>query len=258
VSGEPGAGRAPAPGRRGKGRRRAPRANPDRLLTGYLERRPAADPRVLLPRSILPLARAALLADGVLRHGWAVTWLVAFLFAEIFLLIRLTALGDRLSGGPPLDPRARRQGALARDLVWLVVALAATWTAGVALELGAGAAGGFAAGTAWWSRPGWGVLAYVGLLGVDFVRDVAAARASGKGFVSAAAVSAAFLVVAFVLSLFALVPLVAFSASLSSEGPRLAVAGLLVVVRAAAELAVLWLPVWAPGRLFPRGPDPAG
>lgn len=257
MSGEAQPGTLPAAGRAKKPKGRRPRANRDRLLSGYLERRPEADPRVLVLRSILPLARAALLAEGVLERGWPVAWLVAFLFAEIFLVIRLTALGDRVSGGPPLDPQARAHGSLARDVFWLAVALAATWAAGIGLERG-GAAEALSAGAAWWSRPGWGVLAYVGLLLAECARDVAEARRTGRGFVSAAAVSAAFLIVALVLAMFPLVPLLAFSAHLSQEGPRLAIAGLLVLVRAVAELAVLWLPVWGPGRLDLRKPDLAG
>jgi hypothetical protein len=182
-------------------------------------------------------------------QGWPVAWLVAFLFAEIFLLIRLTALGDRLSGGPSLDPRARRRGSLPRDIAWLFVALVTVWVAGVGLERGSAWSEALGGAAAWWRRPGWGVLAYLGLLVIEFARDLAEARRTGKGFVSSASVAAVFLIVALVLSLFALVPLVAFTAKLGDEGPRLAVGGLLVLVRLVAELAVLWLPVWGPGRL---------
>jgi hypothetical protein len=262
VSGETEPGAAPS-GRRRARKASRPKARPDRLLSGYLERRPEADPRVLVPRSVLPVARGVLLAEGVVRQGWSVAWLLAFLFAEIFLVVRLTALGDRVSGGPPLDPKARQIGSLPRDVLWLAVALAATWAAGIALERGSHAAADFATGEAWWSRPGWSVLAYVVLLLAGFARDVVEARRSGGGFVSAAAVSAAFLIVALILAVFPLVPLLAFSATLSDEGPRLAIAGLLVLVRVAAELAVLWLPVWGPGQLglrpreTRRGPEPA-
>ncbi len=93
--------------------------SPD-LFSEYLKRRPERNPAVLLPRSALALARGGFLLHGVLARGWPLGWLAGFLFAEFFLVVRLTVLGDRWAGGPSLDPK-RGKKTLLNDLAWALV-----------------------------------------------------------------------------------------------------------------------------------------
>jgi hypothetical protein len=94
---------------------------PPDLFIEYLRREPPTEPVTLLTRSALALGRGAFLARGVFREDWSVGWLAAFLFAEFFLIARLTIVGDRWGGGPPLDGKAKRSGSATREVVLGVV-----------------------------------------------------------------------------------------------------------------------------------------
>jgi hypothetical protein len=259
-----------------KGRPGAARA-PD-LFLEYLKRRPPKDPATLLTRSALALLRCGFLARGVFREHWSVGWLAAFLFAEFFLIARLTIVGDRWGGGPPLDAKARKGGSAPRELVLGVVALALAAGAGIGLDRSTGggwfgSAGSFGvdlsrlgAGMLTGRLP-WGPFAYLALLLIEFARDVAAARSGRRPFVSVAAVHAAFFGAAAILSVFLFFALMFLGSWAGDDFIRAAIAVCLLLSRTLSELAAIWLPVW--GRWVPgfsveskesaRGPSsPAG
>jgi len=240
------------------------------LFEAYLARRPEADPRVLVPRSAMPLARGGFLLHGVIVQGWSVAWLAAFLFAEFLLVARLAVVGDRLSLGPQLDPGLHRRTSLARQLFWLVVLFAATAFAGQGLDRSTrGAWFGLGENAALWSFPGWGILAYLGFLVGEFLFDLAAARREKRTFVSAATLQAAFFLVAAILLAGVGTFLLGFLGGfLGDAGARGVAAVGLVLARTGSDLAVLWFPVWGPrmlaadrrrkGKPAPDGPPPAG
>lgn len=240
------------------------------LFEAYLARRPEADPRVLMPRSAMPLARGGFLLHGVIVQGWSVAWLAAFLFAEFFLVARLAVLGDRLSLGPQLDPSLHRRTSLARQILWLVILLAATAFAGQGLDRSTrGAWFGLGEGAPLWTRPSLGVLAYLGFLVGEFLFDLAAARRERRTFVSAGTLQAAFFLVAAILLAGLGTFLLAFLGDFFGEtGARGVVAVGLVLARTGSDLAVLWFPVWGPrmlaedrrkrGKPASEGPPPAG
>jgi hypothetical protein len=224
------------------------RADP---FAAYLARHPESDPKILLPRSVLPLARGAFLLRGVLVEGWSVAWLAAFFAAELMLVIRLAALGDRLSLGPPLDPEHQHRRSLAWDLAWLAVALAAAAFAAQGLDRSTrGAWFSLGEGAALWAWPGWGIAAYLVFLLGEFVYDLLAARRERRAFVSTGAMQGALLIVAGVLLAFVVPFVLGFAADwFGDAGARAVIAALLVLARTGADLATLWLPRWAPGRL---------
>ena len=47
------------------------------------------------------LLRAGILLHGVLVGGWSLLWLGAFLLAELYFVLRLMTLGNRLTGLAP-------------------------------------------------------------------------------------------------------------------------------------------------------------
>jgi len=227
---------------------------PADLYEAYLASRPESDPRLLLPRSALPLARGAFLLRGVLVQQWSAAWLAAFLFAEFFLVVRLAVLGDRWSGGPKLDPALHRRTSVLAQLAWVAVSLAAIAFAGQGLDRSTrGAWFGFGVSGALWVWPGWGIVAYLLLLLGEFAFDLLAARRERRTFASAGVLQATFFLVAALLLAFAGVFVAAFLGEwFGDEGARAIVALLLVVARTGSDLAVLWFPVWGPGRLAKR------
>lgn len=216
----------------------------------YLALQPESDPRILLPRSAGPLARAAYLLHGVLVLDWSAAWLAAFFFAEFFLVVRLAVLGDRWSTGPKLDAELHRKTSLGFQLFWFAVTLAAfVWT-GQHLESSAGGAAlapGWGGLLAW---PGWGAALYLALLLGEFAFDLAAARRARRRFASAGLLQASFFFFGvLVLSFFGIVLAGVFDNLMGEGGARGVAAVLLVAARCGSDLAVLWLPVWGPGQL---------
>jgi len=234
-----------------KGRRIAARGAHADPFAAYLARHPEADPKILLPRSVLPLARGAFLLRGVLVEGWSVAWLGAFFAAELMLVVRLAAVGDRLSLGPAIDAEHQLRRSLSWDLSWLAIALAATAFAGQGLDRSTrGAWFSLGEEAPLWAWPGWGIAAYLAFLLGEFVLDLLAARRERRSFVSTGAMQAAFLIVAAILLAFVVPFVLGFAAEwFGDAGARAVIAVLLVLARTAADLAVLWLPLWAPGRL---------
>jgi len=225
-----------------EGRRRRRRRRERDLFAAYLAREPERDPRILLPRSALPLARGAFLLHGVVAEGWSLAWLAAFLVAEFLLVARLAALGERFAGG------GRAKGSLAGEVVWAVFALAATLFAGQALDRSTrGAWLGFGGDAGLWAWPSWGIVAYVALLGVDFVAEAVAARRERRTFVPAAVLQASVtFAVAILLSFFVILLSGVADTLFGEEGLRALVASALVLARTVGDLAVLWLPHWVP------------
>lgn len=220
------------------------------LFVEYLKRDPPRDTATLLTRSALALLRATFLARGVFILHWSVGWLAAFVFAEFFLIARLTILGDRWGGGPPLDAGARRSGSPAREIVLGVLALAIAAGAGAGLERSTGGqwfGGGLGqavVGTLAAAIP-WSVLAYLALLLIEFGRDVYAARSARTAFVSASAVYAAFFGAAAILSIFLFFALMFLTSWVGDEFARVAVAICLLLARTLSELAAIWFPIWS-------------
>ncbi len=236
---------------------RRARKTPVDLYQAYLALRPESDPRLLLPRSAVPLARGGFLLHGVVVRGWSVGWLTGFLFAELFLVVRLAVLGDRLSGGPQIDPDHHRRRSLFVELVWLAISLATVLYAGQGLDRSTrGAWFGYADGGALLHRPSWGVLVYLLLLLGEFGFAFAAARRERRTFVSGGVLQATLFLVAAVLSAFVGIVLVGLAHEGFGEGgARAMFAVLLVLARTGSELGVLWFPLWAPGRLTPKSMD---
>lgn len=219
----------------------------------YLALEPESDPRILLPRSAGPIARGAYLLHGVLVLDWSAGWLAAFFFAEFFLIVRLAVLGDRWSTGRKLDADLHRRTSLAFQLFWFALTLAAFAFAGQMLERStrseALAAGGFGAGELFvW--PGWGAVLYLAFLLGEFAFDLHAARQARRTFASAGLLQASFFFFGvLVLSFFGIVLAGIFDNLMGEGGARAVAAVLLVVARCGSDLAVLWLPLWGPGRL---------
>jgi hypothetical protein len=236
------------PRKREQGRR--PPTGATAQFDAYLSRRPESDPRILLPRSAPLVARGAFLLHGVLVLDWSVAWLTAFFFAEFFLIVRLSVLGDRFSTGRKLDRRLHRTTSLGFQLFWLAVTLAALVYTGQALERSTRGEGfGVGAGglLAW---PGWGMLLYLGFLLGEFAFDLRAARRAKRAFASAGLLQASFFFFAvLVLSFFGIVLAGIFGQIFGDAGPRGVLAVLLVLARTGSELAVLWIPLWGPGQL---------
>jgi hypothetical protein len=234
------------------------------LFAAYLARQPERDPRVLLPRSVLPVARGAVLMHGVVAQGWSLGWLAAFLFAEFFLVVRLAVLGDRFSTGPQADPEHHRRTSLAGGLAWLGVAVATTLFAGQALDRSTrGSWFGFEGSSGLWAWPGWGIVAYLALLVLDFVAEALAARRERRMFVPAGVLQATLFFVAALLLSFVAIFISGIAQGLFGErGVRGLFAAVLVLARAGGDLAVLWLPHWEPrlragaGRRNARSPGP--
>jgi hypothetical protein len=218
------------------------------LFRAYLARNPERDPRILLPRSALPLARGAFLFKGVVVDGWSLGWLIAFLFAEFVLVVRLAVLGDRFSTGPKADPEIHRRTSLTYQLAWLVVSIAGALFAGQALDRSTrGAWFGLSEAGGLWELPSWGVVAYVVLLIADFVIEGVAARRERRMFVPAGVLQAALFLVGVILTSFVAIFLAGIADEIFGEsGGRAVFALALILSRAGSELAVLWLPIWFP------------
>lgn len=244
--------------RRPSGRSNNSRRGSVDLFDAYLASRPEADPRLLAPRSALPLARGAFLLNGVLAEEWSAAWLAAFLFAEFFLVLRLAVLGDRFSTGRKIDPDLHRRSTLLAQLFWLGLSLSAVVFAGQALDRSArGAWFGLGEGGALWSWPSWGVAVYLALLLGEFAFDLFAARRERRSFASAGALQAAFFLFGMLtLSVFGIVLAGFASEWFGDAGARAVAAVVLVTARCGSDLAVLWFPVWGPGRLAKR-PQPS-
>lgn len=209
---------------------------------------------MLFPRSALALARGGFLLHGVLVRGWPLGWLAAFLFAEFFLVVRLTVLGDRWSGGPSLDPQ-RGKKTLLNDLAWALVMIAVFYACGAQLDAHTGAlgfvSGASAAGAPlvhWsdlWTRPSWGVVAYLASFFVEFGAELAHSRAARVSYVASSALVAAFFFIVVALGAILVVFVAVFIGPIFGEGSlRGAFAVLLVVARSGAEVAVVWFPYW--------------
>lgn len=247
----------PASAKRASGRRA-----PADLGVAYLALGPESNPRILLPRSALPLARGAFLLHGVLVQGWSVAWLVGFFFAELFLVVRLAVVGDRLSGGPQIEPELHQRQSFGFQLVWLAISLATVVFAGQGLDRSTrGAWFGLGGGEGLVAAPSWGVLAYLALLLGEFTVDLLAARRAKRTFASAGALQATFFLVATVLVSFVGILLVGLAhEGFGENGARSMFSFLLVAARTGSDLGVLWFPIWGPGRLTPKplAPPPAG
>ncbi len=237
---------AKAPARRGR-----KSAKPADLYEAYLASRPESDPRLLLPRSALPLARGAFLLHGVLVEEWSAAWLGAFLFAEFFLVLRLAVLGDRFSTGRKIDPELHRRSPLFAQIFWLGLSLAAVVFAGQALDRSArGAWFGLAEGGALWSWPSAGVGVYLALLLSEFAFDLVAARRERRTFASAGTLQATFFLAAMLgLTFFGIIAAGFAGEWFGDTGVRAVAASVLVLARTGSDLAVLWFPLWGPGRL---------
>ena len=241
---------------------RSGRQAPADLAVAYLALGPESDPRILLPRSALPLARGAFLLHGVLVQGWSVAWLVGFFFAEFFLVVRLAVIGDRLSGGPQIEPELHRRQSVGFQLVWLAISLGTVVFAGQGLDRStSGAWFGLGGGEGNFAAPSWGVLAYLALLLGEFTVDLIAARRAKRTFASASTLQATFFLVAAVLLPFVGIFLVGFAhEGFGENGARTMFTLLLVVARTGSDLGVLWFPLWGPGRMTPEAEpgSPAG
>lgn len=228
-----------------------PRRRPSHVIEAYLARGPERHPQALLARSVLPLVRAAFLFHGVVARGWSLGWLAGFLFAEFFLLARLAVLGDRFANGFQLDPELHRRTSLVFQLAWLAVSTAALAATGVALA--ASQAGAPIASlddlrrTAVDPQVVWGVGLYLVLLFVDALIESFAARREKRPFASAATLQAAFFLVAVLALSFLFIAISGLvDGAFGERGVRGAFALQLVTARSLSELAVLWLPLWAP------------
>jgi hypothetical protein len=237
---------AKPPARRG---RRS--AKPADLYEAYLASRPESDPRLLLPRSALPLARGAFLLHGVLIEEWSAGWLGAFLFAEFFLVLRLAVLGDRFSTGRKIDPDLHRRSPLVAQIFWLSLSLAAVVFAGQALDRSAGGAWfGFGESGALWAWPSAGVGVYLALLVAEFAFDLVVARRERRTFAPAGALRATFFLAALLgLTFFGIIAAGFAGEWFGDTGVRAVAATVLVLARTGGDLAVLWFPLWGPGRL---------
>ena len=235
--------------------------SPD-LFSEYLKRRPERNPAVLLPRSALALARGGFLLHGVLARGWPLGWLAGFLFAEFFLVVRLTVLGDRWAGGPSLDPK-RGKKTLLNDLAWALAMIAVFYACGAQLDARTGALGfvpdASAAGAPlvlWsdlWTRPSWGVIAYLTSFFVEFAAELAHSRAARVSYVASSALVAVFFFIVVLLGAILVVFVGVFISPIFGDGSvRGAFAVLLVVARSGAEVAVVWFPYW--GRVLAETP----
>ena len=217
------------------------------LFDAYLSRRPERDPRILLTRSVLPVARGAFLFHGVVIGGWSLAWLVAFLLAEFFLVVRLAVIGDRFSTGPQADPELHRKTSLPFQLAWLVVSIAAVLFTGQALDRSTRGAWFGVADGGLWTLPSLGIVAYLVLLVADFLIEGIAARRERRTFVPAGVISATIFFVALLLLSFVSIFLAGLADGVFGDGGARAVFALqLVLARAGGELATLWLPLWYP------------
>jgi hypothetical protein len=239
-------------------KRRFKRPQTPDLFSEYLKRRPERNPAVLLPRSALALARGGFLLHGVLARGWPLGWLAAFLFAEFFLVVRLTVLGDRWAGGPSLDPQ-RGKKSLFSDLAWTIAAITTFYACGAKLDADTGALGlvraaseASAAAAVPLSRladlaqrPSWGVIAYLASFFVEFGVELVHSRAARVSYVASSALVAALFLTVVALGAI-LIPFVGvFVEPIFGQGSlRGAFAALLVVARSGAEVAVVWFPYW--------------
>lgn len=214
---------------------------------------------MLLPRSALPIARGAFLLRGVLIEEWSAAWLGAFLFAEFFLVLRLSVLGDRFSTGRKIDPDLHRRSPLIAQIFWLALSLAAVVFAGQALDRSArGAWFGLAEGGSLWAWPSLGVAVYLALLVTEFAFDIFAARRERRTFASASALQATFFLVAMLgLAFFGIIAGGFAGEWFGDTGVRAVAATVLVLARSGSDLAVLWFPVWGPGRLAKHLPPVA-
>lgn len=235
-------------------KRRSGRQAPADLGVAYLALGPESDPRILLPRSALPVARGAFLLHGVLVQGWSVAWLVGFFFAEFFLVVRLAVIGDRLSGGPQIDPEQHRRRSFGLQLVWLAISLATVVFAGQGLDRSTrGAWFGLGGREGFFATPSWGVIAYLALLLGEFTVDLFAARRAKRTFASAGALQATFFLVSTLLLSFVGIFLIGLAhEGFGENGARSMFTFLLVVARTGSDLGVLWFPLWGPGRLTPK------
>lgn len=92
-----------------------------------------------------------------------------------------------------------------------------------------------------------GIVAYVALLGIDFVAEALAARRERRTFVPAAVLQASVSFAAAILFTFVVVFLAGVTDTFFGEqGLRALVATALVLARTTGDLAVPWLPLWAP------------
>ncbi len=227
---------------------------PADIYEAYLALRPEKDPRILLPRSALPIARGAFLLHGVLALDWAVGWLVAFFAAELFVVVRLAVIGDRFSGGPRIDPELHRRTSAFFQFAWLAISLATLVYAGQGLDRSTrGAWFGLGEGESLFALPSWGVIVYLALLLAEFAGDLYAARREKRTFASAGALQATLFLVLAVLLPFVAILLVGLAhEGFGEEGARAMFAVLLVLARTASDLGVLWIPLWGPGLLTPK------
>lgn len=237
--------------RRPSRRSRLSRRGSADLYAAYLASRPESDPRLLLPRSALPLARGAFLLNGVLAEEWSAAWLAAFLFAEFFLVLRLAVLGDRFSTGRKIDPDLHRRSPLIAQIFWFGLSLAAVVFAGQALDRSArGAWFGLGEGGAVWAWPSAGVGVYLALLLAEFAFDLVAARRERRTFAPAGALRATFFLAALLgLTFFGIIAAGFAGDWFGDTGVRAVAATVLVLARTGSDLAVLWFPLWGPGRL---------
>jgi hypothetical protein len=223
------------------------------LLEEYLARGPETATLPLAARSAVVLVRAGFLAHGVLARGWSVGWLALFLGCELLMVLLLMRLGNRIA---PIPGAAAPAGGAGAAAAWAAVALAATYLAGLRLEASSGGLwfgdGVLAAGAGRWLS--WGVAGYLALELGEWGREVAAARAGRRRFVSSSTISAAFFFVALCVAPILYFVLVYVFVLLSRGSIAQGALGLtLVLAKLAAELGVVWFPRLAKAnRLRPR------
>jgi hypothetical protein len=104
-----------------------------------------------------------------------------------------------------------------------------------------------------WTRPSWGVVAYLASFFVEFAAELAHSRAARVSYVASSALVAAFFLTVVVLGAILVVFVGVFITPIFGDGSlRGAFAVLLVVARSGAEVAVVWFPYW--GRVLGDAP----
>jgi hypothetical protein len=210
------------------------------LIEEYLARGPEAEPTRLLGPTAFVLLRAGILIHGVLVAGWSLLWLGAFLLAELYLVLRLMTLGNRLTGLAP-DGEKPSRASITLAAVHTTLALAIAFVAGLRLA----DTGGVSLFSDVRLPSTLAVASYLALELLDFARAVYVTRTSGRRFVSPATLTAGFFVIGLALAALLFAVLQFGTAILGIEDSvRISAALALVTAKVGADLGVVWYP-WA-------------
>lgn len=210
------------------------------LIEEYLARGPEAEPTRLVGPTAFILLRAGILIHGVLVGGWSLLWLGAFLLAELYLVLRLMTLGNRLTGLAPDGERPTR-ASIYLAATHATLALAITFVAGLRLA----DTGGVSLFSDVQLPSTLAVASYLALELFEFARAVYVTRTHGRRFVSPATLTAAFFVVGLTLALLLFAVLQFGTAILGIEDSlRISAALALITAKSGADLGVVWYP-WA-------------